>query len=72
MDEQRRQLDRLAHVPMLVVWGKADRLVKPAHLERWKQLFAQVQVLALDDVGHFPQLEAPDELHAALERRVER
>jgi haloalkane dehalogenase len=72
LDEQSQQLDRLAHVPMLLVWGKADRMVNPANLERWKQRFPQAQVLELDDVGHFPQLEAPDELTAALERRLER
>jgi haloalkane dehalogenase len=70
MDEQGARLDRLRDVPTLLVWGKADRMVKPHHLARWKERFPNAQVLELDDVGHFPQVEAPVELNAALQQRI--
>lgn len=70
MDEQGARLGALKDVPVLLVWGKADKLVRPQHLERWKTVFPNAQVLELDDVGHFPQIEAPDDLVAALGRRL--
>jgi haloalkane dehalogenase len=70
MDDQGTRLEALKNVPVLLVWGKADKLVRPQHLERWKTVFPTAQVLELDDVGHFPQIEAPDDLIAALDRRL--
>lgn len=71
MDEQGARLGALKNVPVLLVWGKADRIVRPNHLERWKTLFPKAEVLELDDVGHFPQLEAPEDLVAALDRQLD-
>ncbi len=56
-------------VPVLLVWGKADRVIPPVHLERWRKHFPDAQLLALDDVGHFPQIEAPEDVSAAMRRR---
>lgn len=70
MDEQGARLGTLKGVPVLLAWGKSDKVVRPQHLERWKALFPEAQVLELDDVGHFPQIEAPDDLIAALGRRL--
>lgn len=70
MDEQGARLGALKGVPVLLAWGKSDRVVRPQHLERWKALFPEAQVLELDDVGHFPQIEAPEDLIAALGRRL--
>lgn len=70
MNQQGEQLDRLKNVPTLLVWGNADKMVKAHHLARWKERLPAAQVVELEDVGHFPQLEAPDELNAALARRL--
>jgi len=69
LEEHERHLSKLAAVPLLLVWGRADRVVPPDHLERWRKHFPDAQVLALDDVGHFPQIEAPEDVSAALRRR---
>ena len=66
MDAQGQSLGRLADLPSLLVWGRADGLVKPEHLLRWKQELPRAKVLEFEDVGHFPQLEAPEELGTAL------
>jgi haloalkane dehalogenase len=70
MDAAARDLDRLAHVPALLVWGKADRMLTPAHLTRWRRHFPLADILEMEGVGHFPHLEAPDEVAAAIERRI--
>ncbi|MBZ4333013.1 alpha/beta fold hydrolase [Corallococcus sp. AS-1-12] len=66
MEEQGQGLGRLADLPSLIIWGKADKVVKPEHLSRWRQALPRARVLELEDVGHFPQLEAPDAVGAAL------
>ncbi|RKH59947.1 alpha/beta fold hydrolase [Corallococcus llansteffanensis] len=66
LDAQGQSLGRLADLPSLLVWGRADKLVKPEHLLRWKQELPRAKALEFDDVGHFPQLEAPEELGTAL------
>jgi haloalkane dehalogenase len=66
MDEQGEQLSRLSQVPGLVVWGKADKIVKAVHLEEWQRRLPNFSSLVLEDVGHFPQLEAAQEVADAL------
>lgn len=51
-------------VPTTIVWGRADGMVKPLHLERWKSVLPAARYVELDDVGHFPQIEAPEEVAA--------
>ncbi len=72
LDARTHELDKLADVPTLIVWGKADRLVKPENLIRWKEVFPQANVLELEDVGHFPQIEAPDEVGRVLLEHIAR
>ena len=52
--------------PTTIVWGRADGLVKPLHLEQWKTTLPHARYVELADVGHFPQLEAPAEVAAVL------
>lgn len=54
------------NVPTTVIWGRADGMVKPMHLERWKTVLPNARLVELADVGHFPQIEAPEEVAAAL------
>lgn len=55
-----------ARVPTTVVWGRADGMVKPLHLERWRGCCRPRATSSLEDVGHFPQVEAPEAVAAAL------
>jgi haloalkane dehalogenase len=65
-DAAAKGLSKLADTPTLIVWGGADRVVKPENLQRWKEALPHATVHELKDVGHFPQIEAPDEVSAAL------
>jgi pimeloyl-ACP methyl ester carboxylesterase len=53
-------------VPVRFVWGMLDP-VSGAHMaERIRQRLPSAPFVALDDVGHWPLLEAPDDVAAAI------
>jgi len=61
-------LDRLpkASVPVLVVWGAADRIVLPEHGKAYAAALPEARYTEIGDAGHLPQLETPDTLLALL------
>lgn len=71
LDELSQRLGVLSDIPTLVVWGLADKIVRPENLARWRSALPSAAVLELPDVGHFPQLEAPDEIAPAIARHLE-
>jgi pyruvate dehydrogenase E2 component (dihydrolipoamide acetyltransferase) len=58
--------DRLAelNVPMLVVWGREDRIIPAAHAERAPE---GAQVHVLDGQGHSPHMEAAGDFNRIVE-----
>jgi pimeloyl-ACP methyl ester carboxylesterase len=52
--------------PVHAVWGMADPLSGPSELESLRALRSEIEVVELPDVGHFPQIEAPDRVTAAI------
>lgn len=57
-------LDRLpkAAVPVLVVWGAADRIVLPEHGRAYAAALPDSRHTVIGDAGHLPQLETPEKL----------
>ena len=53
-------------VPVLVVWGAADRIYPPEHGEAFAKAVPGARLTVLDKAGHLPQLEAPSALLAAV------
>lgn len=53
-------------VPVLVVWGAADRIYPPEHGEAFAKAIPGARLVLLDEAGHLPQLEAPSALLAAV------
>ncbi len=53
-------------VPVLVVWGAADRIVPVEHARAFAAALPHALVEILDDAGHLPQLESPDRLVALV------
>ena len=53
-------------VPVLAVWGAADRMVPPEHGKAYAAAIPGGQFRLIANAGHLPQLEAPDELLAAV------
>ncbi len=61
-------LDRLSSVtvPVLVIWGEADRIIPVEHGRAYAKAIPDARFLLLPEAGHLPQLETPDRLLAAV------
>jgi pimeloyl-ACP methyl ester carboxylesterase len=59
-------LERTA-VPRRLVWGMADQRSDAHIADHARQRIPGLGVVALDDVGHYPQLEAPEHVATAIE-----
>jgi pimeloyl-ACP methyl ester carboxylesterase len=51
-----------AAVDTRVVWGEHDRLVPPAHADRWAELMPCASVVQVSDAGHMVPYEQPEAL----------
>jgi pimeloyl-ACP methyl ester carboxylesterase len=48
--------------PVRIVWGKEDQVLPwPAYEARYRETLADVEWIELDDVGHCPQLDIPEQ-----------
>ena len=56
-------------VPMAFVWGDVDPVSGAHMIERVEELRPDTVIVRLPDVGHWPLLEAPDELAAVITQR---
>jgi pimeloyl-ACP methyl ester carboxylesterase len=68
-DRWRAALEASA-VPMYFVWGELDPVSGGHVAERLAERLPSVPLLRLQDVGHWPPLEAPDEMAAAVRELV--
>ena len=50
-------------IPSLLIWGKNDRLVPPTPAERFAQVNHLMELKLLDDTGHCPHDESPEEFN---------
>lgn len=64
--------ERLASVPMSILWGIRDSAFQPAMLERWTRAFPHAAVHRFDDAGHWPHEEVPESFCDALMTALER
>lgn len=63
-----QQRETLTHLPLLLVWGMADKAVTTTCLDRFMKGFSHSTVVKLDGCGHFPQEEEPMAVLRAIER----
>jgi pimeloyl-ACP methyl ester carboxylesterase len=61
-------LDRLPDitVPVLVIWGEADRMIPVEHGRAYAKAIPGARFMLIAEAGHLPQLETPDRLLAAV------
>jgi pimeloyl-ACP methyl ester carboxylesterase len=57
-------------VPVSFVWGMQDPVSGAAVAEVIRNRLPKAELLALDDAGHYPQLEVPEQVGAALRTRL--
>ncbi|WP_169791443.1 alpha/beta fold hydrolase [Sandaracinus amylolyticus] len=61
-----RELGRL-RMPIQVVWGAADRILHPTHLDFFRRhLPAHAKLQVVEHYGHTPHMDHPEELHRRL------
>ena len=58
-------------VPVLIIWGRADRMIPVSHGEHAHQAIPGSRLEIFDEAGHMPQLETPARFVAVLERFLE-
>ena len=56
----------LEHMPTLICWGERDRTIPPAHGHAAHAAIPNSRLVVLPRAAHFPHLEDPDGLAAAL------
>ncbi len=59
-------------IPMLLIWGQKDRFVPPALAQRFAQYNDNLQLLSLENVGHCPHDERPEEVNKVILDWVDR
>ncbi|MFY9178715.1 MAG: alpha/beta hydrolase [Venatoribacter sp.] len=47
--------------PVLIMWGKNDAWIPPAHVELFKKALPQAEVIMYDNCGHLPMEEAAEQ-----------
>ncbi len=57
-------------VPIALIWGLEDTVTPPEQADALKSALGGAPLIWLEDVGHIPQLEAPDRFHDALARAI--
>jgi pimeloyl-ACP methyl ester carboxylesterase len=78
MAERRTYADRWesalerSDVPLRFVWGMADRRSGAHVADEIRRRLPDAELITLDGVGHYPQLEAPDEVAAAIAKDYRR
>jgi pimeloyl-ACP methyl ester carboxylesterase len=60
--------DRLARIdlPVRVIWGESDGIVSPEYGRVWAEAIPGAVFTLIENAGHLPQLEAPEQLLAAI------
>lgn len=63
--------DRLGDmkIPVTIVWGKNDQIVPSSHVGGLESI---ANVILIENVGHMPQVERPDQVIAAVKETIER
>jgi pimeloyl-ACP methyl ester carboxylesterase len=76
MDERERFTDRWHGAirdwpgPLTLAWGLHDPVARPAVFEGLRELRPGVEAIELPDAGHYPQIEQPELIAAALDRAL--
>lgn len=53
-------------IPMLLIWGRQDRMIPPGFARQFSQYNSGLKVVELDNAGHCPHDECPDEVNPII------
>jgi pimeloyl-ACP methyl ester carboxylesterase len=57
----KKRIHRIS-APSLIIWGKADAVIAPAYAHDFARRITGARLALIDDAGHLPHLERPDEV----------
>lgn len=63
-----QNLDSLAELPILMIWGMRDWCFTPECLRIFQKHWPDAETIELNDVGHYVMEDAPDETITAIKR----
>jgi haloalkane dehalogenase len=66
LSEVEQGLPRLAHLPVLIVWGDRDQAFKEPQRARWERTFPNHRTVLLTGASHYIQEDAPEEIVDAI------
>lgn len=58
-------------VPVMVIWGKQDRVINYRNIEVFEQHIPNTRAIILEEIGHAPMIEAPERSATLLRTFVE-
>lgn len=67
----RHNLEGVLHgivAPTCLIWGKNDSITPPFVAEKFHELIKNSQLFFLDECGHSPMMEKPEEFNAILKK----
>ena len=67
-DTLKNEINEIAEVPTLLIWGDRDRIVPLATAAELQKRFRHAALEVVPNTGHLPYEEAPDDFLLALER----
>jgi alpha-beta hydrolase superfamily lysophospholipase len=53
-------------MPTLIIWGDRDDIIPVSHAYAAHQAIPESRLVIIERVGHFPQIEAPEQFVTAL------
>lgn len=66
--EVQRGLDRLGHLPALILWGDRDIAFRDQERERFEEIFPRHRTVVLEGAGHLVQEDCAPEMVRAIRR----
>jgi len=59
---------KINSIPTTIIWGMKDIAFREQELNYWISHWNAPKVIKLQDIGHFPQEEAPDSIIKELKK----
>ena len=67
-----QNLHQLAHVPMLICWGRHDFVFDIDYLHEWQRRFPDAEAHLFADAGHYVLEDKPDEIVLLVKKFLSR
>lgn len=66
--EMVKKKTKMIDMPVMIIWGKKDKLLSPQGALNAKKLIPQAELYFIEDCGHMPQLEQPEIFNQLLRK----